>query len=106
MRFVAYESQTPRFALYGPTKNKEIVKSVRGLSSDTLKLCDLLANIDIELLADSCRRLTLQPYKASKHVTFNWMSNFKTRQPMGAPSNTLLKLDSQWKHRPKYGRRA
>ena len=36
MRFVVYESQTPRFALYGPTKNKEIVKSVRGLSSDTL----------------------------------------------------------------------
>ncbi len=32
MRFVVYESQTPRFALYGPTKNKEIVKCVRGFS--------------------------------------------------------------------------
>jgi hypothetical protein len=53
MRFVVYESQTPRFAMYGPTKNKEIVKSVRRFSSDTLKLCDLLANIDIELMTDN-----------------------------------------------------
>ena len=70
---MVYESQTPRFALYGPTKNKEIVISVRGFSSGTLKLCDLSANIDIELLTDNGRRLTLQPYKASKHVTFNWL---------------------------------
>ncbi len=47
MRFVVDESQTPRFALYAPTKNKEFVKSLRGFSWDTLKLCDLLANIDI-----------------------------------------------------------
>ena len=59
MRFVVYESQTPRFALYGPIKNKEIAKSVRGFSSGTLKLCDLLANTDmsdIELLTDNGRR--------------------------------------------------
>ena len=59
MRFVVYEFQRPRFTLYGPTKNKEIVKSLPRFSSDTLKLCDLyhlLANIDIELLTDNGRR--------------------------------------------------
>ncbi len=62
MRFVVYESQTPRFALYGPTKNKGIVKSVRRFSSDTLKLCDLLANIDLGI-ADRQRQ---------KHATFSF----------------------------------
>ena len=87
MRFVVYESQTPRFALYGPTKNKEIVKSVRGFSSDTLKLCDLLAKIDIELLTDSCRRLTLQPY----------IRHQNTLLLIGC---LILKLYSQWEHHP------
>ncbi len=88
-------------ALYGPAKNKEIVKSVRIFSSDTLKLREFLANVDIELPTDNRRRSVCK--KCSRKVVdfynlFNEIKNTANTSFLSAlvlisnTANNLTKL--------------
>ena len=54
-------------ALYGPTKNKQIVTSVRGIRSDAVKLCDLLAGVNIELP----QTIAEDPFVRNVHVKWS-----------------------------------
>ncbi len=79
-------------ALYGPTKNKQIVTSVRGIRSDAVKLCDLLAGVNIELPTDNRRRSVCK--KCSRKVVnlyslFNEIKNAIIKSTAGTVSPSL-----------------